>query len=221
MRFAAAAAAIVLLCANAALADPVPDCRDATVQPTPANTHSMSYEDYPQLSVALGEQGTVMLAFTIGTDGKPADVTVEKSSGYARLDDAAVAAVTKKWLYTPARKDGALIACRWKADVDWKLHDVVFDASADVFLNRITAAPEDYPPGALAAHEGGTTIIAVMLDPDGSVGGTKLLLSCGHPDLDAAANTLVRKPHRFQAATMDGKPMKTALSIVVDWNARN
>ncbi len=41
----------------------------------------------------------------IGTDGKPKDITVEKSSGHRELDRAAIAAV-KTWTFNPGTHNG-------------------------------------------------------------------------------------------------------------------
>jgi protein TonB len=47
-------------------------------------------QDYPRLSRRRGEEGIVELTFTIQPDGRLTGITVERSSGSARLDDAAV-----------------------------------------------------------------------------------------------------------------------------------
>lgn len=47
---------------------------------------------YPRASVRLGEQGRVVLRVLISPSGRAADVKIQQSSGYARLDDAAVQA---------------------------------------------------------------------------------------------------------------------------------
>lgn len=49
--------------------------------------------EYPRLSVRQGESGQVMLRVFIDEAGLPRDVRIEQSSGFARLDDAALAAV--------------------------------------------------------------------------------------------------------------------------------
>ena len=51
--------------------------------------------DYPRLSRRNGEAGRVMVRVYIDTAGLPRNVQVSASSGHARLDDAAVAAVQK------------------------------------------------------------------------------------------------------------------------------
>lgn len=49
--------------------------------------------DYPTLSKRRGETGTAMVHFIVGISGKIENVTLQKSSGYNRLDDAALQAV--------------------------------------------------------------------------------------------------------------------------------
>jgi len=49
--------------------------------------------EYPRLSVRMGESGLVMLRVFIDEAGLPREVRIEQSSGFARLDDTALAAV--------------------------------------------------------------------------------------------------------------------------------
>jgi len=48
---------------------------------------------YPELSKRRGETGTASVRFIIGTSGTVENVTLAKSSGFARLDDAAIEAL--------------------------------------------------------------------------------------------------------------------------------
>ncbi|WP_020183967.1 energy transducer TonB [Methylotenera sp. 1P/1] len=66
--------------------------------------------EYPRMSKRLGEQGRVLLHVVVDTAGKPTEVTLKKSSGHERLDEAAIEAV-KGWRFIPAmRNKVALIA---------------------------------------------------------------------------------------------------------------
>jgi protein TonB len=58
---------------------------------------------YPRMSERLGEQGVVRLRVLVGTDGLPQQVELETSSGYDRLDRAALDAV-KRWRFVPGRR---------------------------------------------------------------------------------------------------------------------
>ncbi|MGE4242551.1 energy transducer TonB [Ramlibacter sp.] len=60
---------------------------------------------YPPLSRRMGEQGTVMLRALIGADGNVQRVEILRSSGYDRLDQAALAAV-RQWRFVPGKRGG-------------------------------------------------------------------------------------------------------------------
>lgn len=60
---------------------------------------------YPALSRRLGEQGRVVIRVLIDKDGKPQQGGIGQSSGYARLDQAALRAAMD-WRYVPGRRDG-------------------------------------------------------------------------------------------------------------------
>jgi periplasmic protein TonB len=58
---------------------------------------------YPRASNRNGEQGTVLLRVLVSETGMAETVTIKKSSGYQRLDDAALK-VVQTWRFIPARK---------------------------------------------------------------------------------------------------------------------
>jgi len=60
---------------------------------------------YPHESSRKRERGTVVLRVLVDTAGRPAQIQIERSSGFARLDDAARAAVQKA-LFRPHEVDG-------------------------------------------------------------------------------------------------------------------
>lgn len=59
---------------------------------------------YPSLSRRAGEEGKVVLRVMVEVSGLPSKVIVSTSSGYERLDKAAVASVSQ-WKFAPARRD--------------------------------------------------------------------------------------------------------------------
>ena len=60
---------------------------------------------YPRASRRLGEQGTVIVRVFISTQGLPEKAEVRTSSGFARLDQAALEAV-QRWRFVPGRRSG-------------------------------------------------------------------------------------------------------------------
>jgi len=59
--------------------------------------------EYPPISRRLKEQGKVMLRVMVTAMGEPAAIEVDKSSGFERLDQAAIEAV-KQWRFVAAKR---------------------------------------------------------------------------------------------------------------------
>lgn len=76
---------------------------------------------YPMMSRRLREQGTVLIELTVLPDGKATGVTLKKSSGYRRLDEAALEAV-KRWKFVPAKRGNTPIAWRYVQPVNFSLN---------------------------------------------------------------------------------------------------
>lgn len=90
---------------------PVPAQPSVRTAPVIDAARSCEKPEYPPASKRLEEEGTVTLNFLIDVDGKVIDSRVEKSSGFARLDQAARAALGK-CKFKPGTVDG-------KAEQSW------------------------------------------------------------------------------------------------------
>jgi protein TonB len=75
---------------------------------------------YPAISRRLGEQGRVLLDVYILPDGSVGELRLRRSSGFARLDDAALRAV-RHWRYVPARRGDEPIAYWYVQPLDFSL----------------------------------------------------------------------------------------------------
>lgn len=73
---------------------------------------------YPIVARRNGEQGTVTIKVLVARDGAPANVSVDKTSGYARLDNAALETV-RSWRFAPARQGAQPVEA-------WVLVPIVF-----------------------------------------------------------------------------------------------
>ena len=100
---------------------PPPVVHAAVSTPVSIGRPHVCTQNYPETSVRLNEEGTTLLSFKVMTDGSVSDVSVSKSSGYPRLDDAAVSCAGR-WRYKPATQDGNPVETAWQANVQWKLH---------------------------------------------------------------------------------------------------
>lgn len=77
---------------------------------------------YPPVSRRIGEAGQVMLEVHIQPDGSVGEIRVKRSSGFDRLDEAAIRAV-RHWRYLPARRGDQAIA--W-----WYLQPIIFSLNS-------------------------------------------------------------------------------------------
>lgn len=76
---------------------------------------------YPALSRRGREQGTVMLKVLVSPDGRAQELGIETSSGFKRLDEAALDTV-RRWQFLPAKQAGRAVAA-------WVLVPVTFALS--------------------------------------------------------------------------------------------
>lgn len=75
---------------------------------------------YPTESRRAHEQGTVVLTVLLSTDGRVADINVARSSGFTRLDRAALEAV-RSWRWSPIIRDGAPVMVRGSVTIPFVL----------------------------------------------------------------------------------------------------
>jgi len=96
---------------------------DVIVLPKSNPRRPLTQPDYPPASKRLGEAGTVLLNVYVLEDGKVGDATVQKSSGFPRLDEAAVREVKRSWRLVPGTKNGKPAAMYGQFAVTFKLTD--------------------------------------------------------------------------------------------------
>ncbi len=75
---------------------------------------------YPSISRRLNEQGKTTVRVLIGADGQPQRAEIAKSSGFSRLDDAALATVMR-WRYVPGKRGGVAEAMWFNVPINWVL----------------------------------------------------------------------------------------------------
>ena len=75
---------------------------------------------YPAISRRLNEQGKTTVRVLIGADGQPQRAEVAKSSGFTRLDEAAIITVMR-WRYVPGKRGGVAEAMWFNVPINWVL----------------------------------------------------------------------------------------------------
>jgi protein TonB len=75
---------------------------------------------YPPISKRMGEQGKVVVHVLIGADGSAQKAEIRQSSGFDRLDQAALATV-QKWRYVPGKRNGVAEAMWFNVPINFVL----------------------------------------------------------------------------------------------------
>ena len=76
---------------------------------------------YPTMSRRLGEEGQVILLLTVDANGRVSEAKVDKSSGFERLDAAALKEAMRRWRLIPGTVNGKPSKMQYKFAVTFKI----------------------------------------------------------------------------------------------------
>uniref|UniRef100_UPI00403E176B energy transducer TonB n=1 Tax=Xanthomonas arboricola TaxID=56448 RepID=UPI00403E176B len=111
-----------------AVSEAVSDSAPAITAPSgPIEAGQLQYlsspaPSYPVAALRAGQQGTVLLRVLVGTDGCPAEVSVQTSSGHRALDLAARSQVLRNWRFQPAMQNGQAVQAYGLVPVSFSLN---------------------------------------------------------------------------------------------------
>ena len=88
-------------------------------QPTPAYQPK---PDYPAFARRLGHEGRVVIRIQVLSSGAVAAASIERSSGFAVLDEAALATI-KRWRFRPAQRAGQPVDATLNVPITFKLQE--------------------------------------------------------------------------------------------------
>lgn len=100
---------------------PAPPPPAAVVPPRSDPRRPNGLPPYPPTSRRLGEQGVVTLQLYIDERGRVVEAKVEKSSGFPRLDEAAVKEAKRNWRFIPAKRGSEAVPMWMSLNVRFKL----------------------------------------------------------------------------------------------------
>jgi periplasmic protein TonB len=99
---------------------PAPPHVPVRVRPRIDGAHSHA-PDYPPVSRRLGEEGTVVIDVLVDPAGRAVDAKILQSSGFPRLDQAAIAGVKANYRFVPGTLDGTAQPMWYVFKFTWKL----------------------------------------------------------------------------------------------------
>ena len=92
------------------------------VQPQGDPRYPFTEPEYPTPEIRMGHEGTVWLTIEILPNGRVGAVRIDQTSGFTRLDDAAVREA-RKWRMKPGTQDGIAIPMYKRVPVTFRLKD--------------------------------------------------------------------------------------------------
>ena len=98
---------------------------------TPPKVLDTPDPEYPPSARAAGHQGTSILSFMVGIDGRPYDIKIVRRLD-TELDDSAVATAST-WRYEPGRKDDTPVQVQTKARIRFRLYDASNRSTAELW----------------------------------------------------------------------------------------
>lgn len=101
-------------------APPAPTSRTA---PKSDSRRPLTQPEYPPSSRRAGEAGTVILEVYVLENGRVGEAKVKQSSGFPRLDEAAVREVKRSWRLVPGTENGKPVPMWGQFAVTFKLTD--------------------------------------------------------------------------------------------------
>lgn len=120
----------------------------------------------------------------VAASGELRSVSLEQSSGFTRLDNAAIAALSR-CKFMPGTQAGVAIDSSFVVEYKWQLG-----------LPAITNnCRPDYPAEALRAGEQGKTVLQFQLTSAGDAENIEVVTSSGSARLDEASIAAVRRCH--------------------------
>ena len=192
----------------------------------PMFTAIASPADYPPESLRLGEQGIIRSRFLVTETGETAGCSIEATSDYARLDEAACALVAG-WKFKPGAN-----ALPVTVNLIFEVPTPPTIPPGDPILNVPDRGPapqqreappalgrftpvqsvtshavtvDDYPADSIRMQEQGTIRLVFLINEAGNVPECIVDMSSGYPRLDAAACAMVVRRWKYKPATLDGR----------------
>lgn len=168
---------------------------------------------YPPLSKRFGEQGKVLVKVLPDSEGIVRGIRVAQSSGYERLDAAALDAVKAARLIIPKDKVDKTGSTWYLAPINFVLTDGAQPATRKDWGQMVAAAVR--PNIIFAADVRGNPTVEFTLDlaPSGKILNATLLKSSGVPEWDNAALRAIRKTEYMPLPDQGAIPAQMVLAL--------
>ncbi|MDX1442214.1 MAG: energy transducer TonB [Gammaproteobacteria bacterium] len=135
----------------------------------------MEAPEYPRSALRRGEEGYVVIEFTVQTDGSTTDLEVIESEPRNTFDREAMRAVSR-WRFEPALRDGRPVQTRLQHTIEFNLNDdqgSLIPAQRETYalvgrdVKPVAMPQPDYPRYAVRRKLEGEVLVAFSVTPEG------------------------------------------------------
>jgi len=183
-------------------------------------------DNYPALSKKKGEEGLSVVRIEVDADGVVRATQLVSTSGFARLDEAALASFSGAQMI-PATINGEPVSTWANIPVAWNLagHGTyrphkVNDAEIQVPIilkgYRLKVGPNDYPSESRVTRQEGECTVRSLIDKSGAATELSVIKSTGFATLDQACVQAIRQAP-FMSAHEAGEAIGASAIINIRW----
>jgi TonB family protein len=165
---------------------------------------------YANGAVEQRREGTVVLGFTVGLDGKAKDIGTLRTVGWG-LDEQSMLAL-REWRFEPARRNGMPVEERTTAEFLFKLPDFLaaLPPTGDIVPPTVLSRQEpEYTPAAIANKIEGVLQLRMVVDTDGVPRSVEIARGLPNGLNEKAIRAMAQ--WKFHPATRNGVP------VAVQW----
>jgi TonB family protein len=201
---------ISIITANSAFADKTLPAATAPILRNPTNCAA---KYYPPGAIKADETGATTVTVLVDENGKATNVTVDKSSGFADLDDATARCVSS-FLFSPAMQNGAPITGTKQYRIVYHLSEEWTPTNTSGYPN-LCQNSSDFPTADKTASIGTTFVFRV--GEDGKVKYLFVANSSGSAAFDEAAIQCASK-WIYHPAMINKQANEVPWSTEILWN---
>ena len=187
---------------------------------------------YPTEALKNGIQGTVVVSFTVETDGSIKDVKVWRGKDALVKEAVRLMNIMPKW--NPGKKDGQPVPVYYTLPIKFRLPEPKGDES--ILIERVYSTDEvdvqpSFPGGEMAMYEWieknlryppeladtdviGFVIVQCVIEKDGSISDIKIVRSFD-PIVNKEATRVVSMMPKWNPGMINGQPVRVSNNIRV------
>ncbi|TXT36146.1 MAG: C-terminal TonB domain conaining protein [Comamonadaceae bacterium] len=167
---------------------------------------------YPSVSLNLGEEGTAIVQVHVLKDGSVADSVIVVSSGYGRLDEAALESTRSARFIPGMNFDGRTVSTHIEIPVNFEISRTADKAYSDMLTGQVKERIDKFVP----ASRGASVVVELRAESSGRLCGFRVVNSSGDARWNKAVIEAIESFDSIPKYSTGAAPGKATLKITND-----